>query len=81
MRLEIRLFARLRELAGAERIAVEVPQGITVAELAVAIADQHPPLAPFVAQSRVAASLQFVTDSHRFETPQEVALIPPVSGG
>lgn len=81
MRVEVRLFARLRELAGADRIVVEAPAGVTAAELSSLVAEQHPVLAPVVGQARVAASLQFVPSSFRLEAPQEVALIPPVSGG
>lgn len=81
MRLEIRLFARLRDLHGQDRLAVEVPAGATVAELRRAIAREHPGLAEFLPSARVAASLRMVTDARVLNADEELALIPPVSGG
>lgn len=81
MLLEVRLFAMLREAEGAERVQVRLEPGATVADLRERVAAQFPSLRPFLAQSRVAADLQFVPDAHVLAEGQEVALIPPVSGG
>lgn len=81
MQLEVRLFAMLREAQNAERIAVEVPAGATVAELRRAIAEAYPDLAPFLPASRVAAALKFVPEHHVLSGGEELALVPPVSGG
>ncbi len=81
MQVEIRLFAMLREAQKSERITVEVPEGSTVAELRLGIAEAYPALAPFLAATRVAAALNFVPDHHVLIGSDELALIPPVSGG
>jgi molybdopterin converting factor subunit 1 len=81
MLLEVRLFAMLREAGQADRIQVRLEPGSSVAALRTAIAEEFPALAPHLAASRVAANLQFVPDDHLLAEGQEVALIPPVSGG
>ncbi|MNX13052.1 ThiS family protein [compost metagenome] len=81
MKLEIRLFAMLREALQTERITVELPEGATVATLRRAIAEAYPPLVPFLPTSRVAAALRFVPDHYELVLGDELALVPPVSGG
>jgi molybdopterin converting factor small subunit len=81
MQLAVRLFAMLREAHGGEAVTIEVPAGATAADLKAAVAAASPALAPLLPRVRVAASLAFVPDSYVFETAEEVALIPPVSGG
>lgn len=81
MLLDIRLFAMLREAEGAERVQVRLEAGATVAALRERLATEFPALRPFLPQTRVAADLQFVPDAHVLAEGQEIALIPPVSGG
>lgn len=81
MQLEIRLFAMLREAAGQDRLAIDVPAGTTVGGLKAAIAETYPALADFVPATRVAVALAFVADEYALSAPAEIALIPPVSGG
>lgn len=81
MQLEIRLFAMLREAAGQDRLAIDVPVGTTVSELKAAITEAYPTLADFLPATRVAVSLAFVADEYALAGPGEIALIPPVSGG
>lgn len=75
----VRLFARLRELAGSSRLQIE---GATVGEVVdAAVAQAGPEFAALVATSRIwrngepAALDDPVTDG------DEVAVLPPVSGG
>jgi molybdopterin converting factor small subunit len=81
MQLAVRLFAMLREAHGADAVMVEVPAGATAADLKAAIAAASPALEPWLPRVRVAASLAFVPDSYVFAATEDVALIPPVSGG
>jgi MoaE-MoaD fusion protein len=74
MVVSVRLFAGLRERAGSDRIEVELPEAATVADLLAAM-----DLAP---RSCVAAiNREYATEDVRIEPGDEVALVPPVSGG
>jgi molybdopterin synthase catalytic subunit len=74
MRVSVRLFAGLRERAGAARVEVELPEQATVADLLSAME-----LTP---RSCVAAiNLEYAGPATRIAPGDEIALVPPVSGG
>jgi sulfur-carrier protein len=81
MTLRVLLFAALRDLASAERVAIELAAGSTVADLRTALAQQFPPLAALLARSAIAVNHDFAEDSRVLTATDEVAIIPPVSGG
>lgn len=81
MTFTVHLFARARELAGADTLAVELPAGATVAELRRALAQMVPELARLLDISAVAVNHDFADDSRVLGPADEIALIPPVSGG
>ena len=82
MEVEVRLFATLRERAGRDRIALDLSEGATVAD-ALAAAAQEPGLDEVLATMpvRVALNREYVADTTPISDGDEVALIPPVSGG
>ncbi|HVL16210.1 MAG TPA: molybdopterin converting factor subunit 1 [Gemmata sp.] len=75
------LFAAARDLAGADRVAVELAPGATVADLRAALAARVPALAGLMANSAVAVNHDFADDARVVEAGDEVAVVPPVSGG
>ena len=79
--LPVLLFAAARDLAGAESAAVELPAGATVADLRAELARRFPALASLLAKSAVAVNHDFADDTHVIGPADEVAVIPPVSGG
>jgi molybdopterin converting factor subunit 1 len=81
MTLTVRLFARARDLAGADAVRVELPEGSTTADLRRALAETCPALRGLLERSAVAISGEFAEDTQSLTADAEVALIPPVSGG
>ena len=86
MKLRVRLFAICRERAQADEITIEVSADAvdtkaTVAAVKAAIAEQHPVLAPLLPIVRVAVNETFGLDDDPVTAGDELALIPPVSGG
>lgn len=81
MRVTIRLFARLRELAGRDTWSIEVPEGATVADAWAVVAAAHPEVAPFDRALSCAVNAAFARPSHALVEGDEVAFLPPVSGG
>ena len=81
MRIEILLFAGLRERAGADSVPLELPQGATVSVLRDELARRHPALAPLLSHCRIAVDHRFAADGDPVQEGREVAIIPPVSGG
>ena len=81
MQVELRLFAMLRESAGRERLELELPEGATVAD-ALAAARHEPGLDVLASMPvRVAVNREYASDDAPVSAGDELALIPPVSGG
>ncbi len=62
-------------------MSVELPVGATVAALRLELARQIPALAPLLAKSAIAVNHDFAEDNRSILSGDEVAIIPPVSGG
>ena len=81
MRVTVRLFARLRELAGADEIDCEVPEGATVADVWERMAADHEGLGAHRRSVSAAVNAEFARMETRVGAGDEVAFLPPVSGG
>jgi molybdopterin synthase catalytic subunit len=81
MRLEVRLFATLKDRAKANLVTVELAEGATVAILRECIATDYPALAPALPTSLVAVNQEFAFADTPLHAGDQVALFPPVSGG
>ena len=80
MRVLVRLFASYREAAGVGRIELELPPGATVKDAIFRVVKDH----PLIAEGRqvvIARNHEYVTPDEPLADGDEVALIPPVSGG
>jgi molybdopterin converting factor subunit 1 len=81
MRVTVRVFARLRELAGRESWECDVPPGASVADVWQHVAAQHQALAPFAGVVSYAVNAAFASRQAAVRDGDEVAFLPPVSGG
>lgn len=79
--MTVLLFAAARDRVGQSRVDVELPPGSTVATLKAELPAQHPELAGIAAKAVVAVDQEYVRDDMALRPDQEIALIPPVSGG
>ena len=79
--VHVRLFARLREQAGTEIERLELPAGSTLAGVYEALRRQHPALETDLKAVRAALNQEFRDWSSEVADGDEVAFIPPVSGG
>ncbi|HTK74913.1 MAG TPA: MoaD/ThiS family protein [Gemmataceae bacterium] len=77
----VRLFARSRDLAGADFLAVDLPSGATVSDVRRALAERVPALEAFLPRCAIAVNEEFADDSLAVPRDADVALLPPVSGG
>ena len=80
MTVTVRLFARLRELADADDIRVDAG-GPTVAAVRTALAEQLPAGRELIVRSAVAVNGEYAPGEQAVSAADEVAFIPPVSGG
>ena len=81
MKVSVRLFAAARELAGTERVTLELPPGTTVEELKKHLLETLPQLAPLLPELLVAINGVYAVAEMLIPENAEVACFPPVSGG
>ena len=81
MIVHLRFFASLRErlkIDAAQRMLID---GATVGDLWAALCRERPDLEPLGDSMSFAVNREYVEREHRLADGDEVALIPPVSGG
>jgi len=81
VRVRVRLFALQRELAGSREVSLELPAGATVETSWAAVVERHPVLAPGRPSVRFARNGEYADPTTTLADGDEVAFIPPVSGG
>jgi molybdopterin converting factor subunit 1 len=81
MQICVKLFALLREQAGADTLTLDVTEGATVAQALAMLRQQYPGLAPHLTNVRLALGMDFVEAETCLAAGDELTLIPPVSGG
>jgi molybdopterin synthase catalytic subunit len=81
MPYRVRLFAGAREAVAADSISVELGGQATAGALRSRIAEAYPQLAALASRSLLARNSQYVADDDAVRPEDELALIPPVSGG
>jgi molybdopterin converting factor subunit 1 len=81
MRVTIRLFARLRDLAGSGELVRDVPGPATVQSVWRALVTEMPALSDYERTMSVAVNADYARMSAPVSEGDEVAFLPPVSGG
>jgi molybdopterin converting factor subunit 1 len=81
MRVTVRLFARLREIAGAGELTVDVSERATIADVWREVARQHAALNPYAHVVSAARNLEYARPDTPVADGDEIAFLPPVSGG
>jgi molybdopterin synthase catalytic subunit len=77
--VRVRLFAAYREAARTNRLERVVPSGVSVADLRQLLAAEIPALG--ATPGLIAVNQEYVAGEHVLQEGDEVAFIPPVSGG
>ena len=81
MRVTIRLFARLRDIAGAGELTREAPGGATVGAVWAALVADYPELSPYERSLSCAINADYSRFTAAVSEGDEIAFLPPVSGG
>jgi molybdopterin synthase catalytic subunit len=81
MQVTVKLFGSIREAADAEELAVVVPEGSTVADLRLLLTRDHPSFEEMADRLRISVNYEIVGGDRALSEGDEVAFLPPVSGG
>ncbi len=82
MNVQIHLFAGLAETIGSRLLTLELPApDMTIEQLKQLIAERYPDAAEAVRQAFAAVNHEYAAGDRLIRERDEIALIPPVSGG
>ena len=81
MVVRVLFFASAREITGTASIEIDLHEGATVNELREELLKRFPSLEGIEKKFAIALNEEYVVDDSTLGNGDEVALIPPVSGG
>jgi len=81
MTITVLLFAHYQDAAGYREAPLDAPDGATVATVASLIEARHPGLTGLLAHGRVAVNAEFANAETVLKEGDQVAFLPPMSGG
>ena len=80
MKIEILAFGIAREICGGRAIQIEIPEGTDTDRLMTFLTKQFPALSG-LAQLNLAVNSEYIYEPVEIKPGDEIAIIPPVSGG
>ena len=81
LKIKILLFANLKEIAQQASLQLDVPETAIVGDIIDIVKKEIPDIAPHFKSIMIAVNMIYVENSFKLNNNDEVALIPPASGG
>jgi molybdopterin synthase catalytic subunit len=81
VRVNVKLFGVVREQSGAKELSLELPEGARIADLRSRLGAEIEIVERFGERLRISRNLELVTENEPLADGDEIALLPPVSGG
>ena len=81
MKINVRFFALYRELVGKAETELDIDPKSTVSTFIGGLGEMLPELKDYRSSMLVAVNTEYVPADHQLADGDEIALIPPVSGG
>ena len=81
MKITVKLFAVVKEIVGTDQCSLDLPDNANASEVIETLSRQYPKFADWKLYVRIAVNREYVPNDYPLSTGDEVAIIPPVSGG
>lgn len=81
MKIRIKLFALTQDLAGCEEVSLDLEEPVTVGSIRTNLGETIVALKPVLASCAFAINNEYAINSVVVQETDEVACLPPVSGG
>jgi molybdopterin synthase catalytic subunit len=81
MKIKLKFFAQLRDVVHCDETEIEIKEGATVDDLALFLGDYFPKLREHLKTVSFAINNEYATKDAVLKNGNEVALLPPISGG
>lgn len=81
MAIKVKVFSVLKEILGREELTLDFERGISCREVLRRLEDRHEEILPILWHSMLAVNGQYADANTLLEANDEMAILPPVSGG
>lgn len=81
MKITVKLFAILKDRAGVGEVVLELNDGVSISSAADALKSKFPSLCDFLPRVAYAVNREYMPADTKLRDGDELAIIPPVSGG
>jgi molybdopterin converting factor small subunit len=81
MNIRVQFYSRLRDLAGASELSIDLPDKATVGDLLTKIYEKVPTLRSRDKSILIGAGVEFVDRNYELKPGEEISIMPPVQGG
>lgn len=81
MKVKTKFFAAIKDIVGTAEVELELLDGMTAGDLFQRYCRQHPSLDRYAHNTMISVNLEFVPPETLLREGDEIAFIPPVSGG
>ncbi|MBA2117349.1 MoaD/ThiS family protein [Bremerella alba] len=81
MKIRVKLFALTRDLAGCEEVSLDLERPVTVGAIRQNLGETFAELRPILASCAFAVNNEYAVNAVEVQATDEVACLPPVSGG
>ena len=81
MKLHVRFYSQLRDLAGRSELDVDLVEGTVVSDLLEQIYAKAPTLRSHDKSILTAVGVAFVDRNYKLQPGEEISIMPPVQGG
>lgn len=79
--MQVQFFSQLKEIVGTSELNLDLPDGISVADLLARLYRDFPALAQWDRNLLIGAGVEFVGRDYRIRPNEQIAIMPPVQGG
>ncbi|MBI4547661.1 MAG: molybdopterin converting factor subunit 1 [Ignavibacteriae bacterium] len=77
----VKFFASVRDIVGKDEYKYSLPEGASASDVLVRLSDEYSLFQDWKNHLRIAVNYEYVPPTHVLKNNDEVAIIPPVSGG
>lgn len=81
MKIRVKLFALTQDLAGCEEVSLDLEKPVTVGSIRKSLGETFTVLQPVLGSCAFAVNNEYALNAVEVEETDEIACLPPVSGG
>jgi MoaD family protein len=81
MKIQIQLYAQLRDIVGQQNVLFDLPDGASISDLLENLYSKFPTLRAQDKTILTGVGVEFVDRNYKLKTGDNIAIMPPVQGG